>query len=136
MEINNINRILKDMTPESVSAPLKEATDKSFEDKLKAAMEKNDQKELKNACKQFESIMLNILYKQMKATINKSELVEADPGREIFESMLDDSMMEKASQISTFGLADSLYKQLSRQSALSVKKDGEKTAEGVEPVEE
>jgi len=136
MEINNINRLLNNMTTDSVSAPLKEAEDKSFEEKLKAAMEKNNDKELKNACKEFEGIMLNILYKQMKATVNKSTLVEADPGREIFESMLDESMMENASQISSFGLADSLYKQLSRQAASGVKKEEEKTAEGVKPVEE
>lgn len=138
MEINNINAnaISKGMSTEAESASLKESADKSFEEKLKKAMEKNDQKELKNACKQFEGIMLDILYKQMKATINRSGLVEADPGREVFESMLDESMMESASQISTFGLADSLYKQLSRQSAASVKKDGEKSSEGAGPVEE
>ena len=134
MDINNINRVLNNMTPDSASAPLKEAEDKSFEEKLKAAMDKKDDKELKAACKQFEGIMLDILFKQMKATINRSNLVEADPGREIFESMLDESMMQKASESSTFGLADSLYKQLSRQAASNVEKEKGETAEGVEPV--
>ena len=136
MDINNISGAFGSITPDLVSTPLKEAADKSFEEKLKAAMGKNDEKELKNACKQFEGIMLDMLYKQMKATINRSDLVKTDPGREIFESMLDESMMEKASQISTFGLADSLYKQLRRQSASGVKKEGEKSAEGVKPLEE
>lgn len=136
MEIGNVRRLLSNMTTGSVSAPLKEAVDKSFEEKLKAAVEKNDDKELKAACKQFEGIMLDILYKQMKATVIKSELVEADAGREIFESMLDESMLENASKASTFGLADSLYKQLSRQIAYDDEKNGEKTAEGVMPVEE
>ncbi len=136
MEINNIGRVLKNLTPDSASAPLQEAQDKSFEEKLKAAMEKNDDAELKDACKQFEGIMLDILYKQMKATVIRSDLIEADPGREIYESMLDESMMENASRISSFGLADSLYKQLSRQSALSAQQVREKQAEGVKPVEE
>ncbi|NJD03453.1 MAG: flagellar biosynthesis protein FlgJ [Ruminiclostridium sp.] len=135
MEINNIKRALNIMTQDTVEAPLKQAGDKSFEDELKAAMDKSDDKELKNVCKQFEGIMLNILYKQMKATINRSDLIEPDPGREIFESMLDESMMEKASQSSTLGLADSLYKQLRRQSASSAEKEREKAAEGVGPVE-
>lgn len=135
MAIDNIGSILNNMTPDSATAPLKEAGDKSFEEKLKAAMGKNDDKELKAACKQFEGIMLDILYKQMKATINKSDLVQADPGREIFESMLDESMMQNVSQISTFGLADSLYKQLSRQAASGSDKKGVTAAEGVKPVE-
>ncbi len=137
MDINSINRVLNNMTPDSASAPLKEAEDNSFEEKLKAAMDKKDDKELKAACKQFEGIMLDILYKQMKATINRSNLVEADPGREVFESMLDESMMQKVSETSTFGLADSLYKQLSRQAASAVEtaeKEKGETAEGVEPV--
>lgn len=133
MDINNIYRTLNGITPGAASAPLKEAGDNSFEEKLYAAMGKNDQKELKNACKQFEGIMLNILYKQMKATINRSDLFEADPGSEIFESMLDESLMEKASQISNFGLADSLYKQLSRQVASGIKKVDDTAAEGVKP---
>ncbi len=135
MEINKINGILKNLSPDTVSAPLNEAQDKSFEEKLKAAMEKNDQAELKKVSKQFEGIMLDILFKQMKATINRSDLVERDPGSDIFESMLDESLMEKASQVSTFGLADSLYKQLSRRAGATVKAEGEKTAEGVGPVD-
>lgn len=125
MEINNISKLMTNLAAGQASAPLKEAGDKDFEEKLKSALEKNDDSELKAACKQFEGIMLDIIYKQMKATIIRSDLVEADAGRDIFESMLDESMMEKASQVSTFGLADSLYKQLSRKKASdsNIKKD-------------
>jgi hypothetical protein len=49
--------------------------------------------------------------------------------------MLDESMMENASRISSFGLADSLYKQLSGRSAISAGQVKEKIAEGVKPVD-
>ena len=135
MEINNIGRLFANIATDEFSAPLKEAGDKSFEERLKAAVEKNDDGELKAACKQFEGIMLDIIYKQMKATINRSNLVKADVGRNIFESMLDETMMDNASQLSTFGLADSLYKQLSRQKASDSDTKQDKTAEGAASVE-
>lgn len=113
MAINAIGNNISGVNTDSATRSLNEANDKSFEESLKAAMEKNDQKELKNACKQFEGIMLNILFKEMKTTVMKSDLVEEDPGMEIFQGMLDDKLMEQASQISSFGLADSMYKQLS-----------------------
>lgn len=111
----NAGGISKDAAARAVT----QSNDAGFEAKLKAAIEKNDQKELKNVCKQFEGIMLDIMFKSMKATINKSDLITEDPGTEIFQEMLDEKMMEEASKISTFGLADSLYKQLSKQTSIN-----------------
>ena len=51
----------------------------------------------------------------MRDTVIKSDLLEEDPGREIFESMLEEKLMEQASKRGSLGLAESLYKQLSRQ---------------------
>lgn len=116
MEINKLNNIMAGQTStDSAATSLKAAQDKGFEEKLKAAMEGNNDKELKDACKQFEGVLLNMVYKQMRATVNKSDLIQADPGREIFESMLDDSLVDKAAQTGTLGLADSLYKQLQKK---------------------
>lgn len=135
MAVNGISGNINGTSQDSANRAMTQAADSSFEEKLKAAMEKNDQKELKNACKQFEGIMLDIMFKSMKATINKSDLIEQDPGTEMFQGMLDEKMMEQASQISTFGLADVMYKQLSRQSAANVaakstsKEDEGKSAE-------
>lgn len=86
-----------------------------FEKKLQNALDKNDEKELKKACQEFEGLMLNMLYKQMKATVPKSSLIPEDRGKEIFESMLDDKIIEEASKSSSLGLSDVLYKQLSGQ---------------------
>jgi len=92
-----------------------QARDDSFEKHLTAAVKSKDDKELKSACQQFEAVMLNMVFKQMKATVAKSDLIKQDEGTEIFQSMLDDSLMEQASKTGSFGLAESIYKQLSRQ---------------------
>ena len=118
----------------SASQAADRAADDSFEKRLQAAMNKNDDKELKAACQQFEAIMLGMMYKQMKATVVRSDLIPADAGRDIFESMLDDSLMEQASKTGTFGLAESLYRQLSKKGGAAAKPGSEKT-EGSPPVD-
>lgn len=92
-----------------------QSSDDTFAAKLEEAARNNDDKALKEACQEFESIMLSMLYKQMKATVIKSDLMEEDPGMEIFQSMEDDELMNQASKTGSFGLAESLYKQLSQQ---------------------
>ncbi|NLF43410.1 MAG: flagellar biosynthesis protein FlgJ [Bacteroidales bacterium] len=86
----------------------------SFEKRLQKAFDNKDENELMKACKEFEGILLNIVYKQMKATVPKTNLIPSDSGREIFEEMLDEEIAKEASQGSGLGLADELYKQLSR----------------------
>ena len=87
----------------------------SFESKLRSAMTTQNDAELKDACVQFEELMLGILYKSMKATIQRSELIPEAPGREIYEQWQDDALMKKIAERGTFGLADMMYKQLSKR---------------------
>jgi flagellar protein FlgJ len=106
-------------SPESASSSsltaAQQASDNSFEKLLQQAVDNKDDKELKAACKEFEGVMLNIMYKQMKATVIKSDLIAKDAGTEYFEGMLDDNLMDNAAKTGSMGLADVLYKQLSRQ---------------------
>ena len=87
----------------------------SFESKLRSAMTTQNEAELKDACVQFEELMLVILYKSMKATIQRSELMPPAPGHDIYEQWQDDALMKKIAERGTFGLADMMYKQLSRR---------------------
>ena len=88
------------------------ATD-SFESRLRSAMTAQDESELKDACTQFEELMLGIVYKQMKATIQRSSLTNEDPGRETYEQWQDEQMMKELAKNGSFGLADMMFKQLS-----------------------
>jgi len=106
---NSINDIAR-----NAQSSVAQSSDSSFEQKLNAAVAARDEEKLKKACQEFEAIMLDMMYKQMKATIIRSNLIEKDAGSEIYESMLDEELMAGASKTGSFGLAEMLYKQLSR----------------------
>lgn len=119
MDINMIDGMTIGNFVRNATNSATRASDDDFARRLEEAARNNDDRELKKACQEFEAIMLDMLYKQMKATIIKSDLVEEDPGRDIFESMLEEELMEQAAKRGSLGLADSLYKQLSRQYGIS-----------------
>lgn len=86
--------------------------DQSFEDMLKKAYSSGDKEKLKSVCKEFESLFMQMMYKQMKRTVPESELLPASSGREIFEEMLDEELIANAAERG-IGLSDVLYRQLS-----------------------
>lgn len=112
MEIGKIN---DSFINNSVDTTKNKVQDDSFDQRLKSAMNSKDEKELRKACDDFEAIMLNMMYRQMKATVQKSDLIPEDTGNEIFNSMLDDELMKEASKARGMGLADVLYKQLTKK---------------------
>lgn len=85
-----------------------------FESVLKKAFDDGDKKKLKEACNEFESVMLQILYKQMKATVPESDFIEKSSARTMFEDMLDETLMERGSHRG-MGISEMMYKQLSAQ---------------------
>lgn len=119
MDINMIDGMTMGNFIRNAANQAARASDDDFARRLEEAARNKDDRELKKACQEFEAIMLDMLFRQMKATIIKSGLVEEDPGREIFETMLDEELMEQASKRGSLGLADMLYKQLSRQYGIS-----------------
>lgn len=91
------------------------AGDNGFEAKLKRAMEQKDEKALKEVCQSMEEVFLNIMYKQMRATVPKSGLMPESASTEIIQSMFDEALVKEASQSRGMGIADMLYKQLYNQ---------------------
>ena len=112
MDISGVNDKFIKNTIDSAKAKV---GDDNFEKRLQQAISGKDEKELKKVCIDFESVFLSMMYKQMKASVPKSDLLPEEPGREIFESMMDDRLMEQASKGNGMGLGDMLYKQLSKQ---------------------
>ncbi len=111
MEIGNINA--KSIIDNATTSSSK-VSDGQFEDKLRAAAANGDDKELKEVCNEFESIFISMMYKQMKATVPKSDFLNSDSATEMFQSMLDDELCINASQRG-IGIGDVMYKQLSKQ---------------------
>lgn len=106
----------------SVNNKLKETSDKDdFKNRLVLSMNEKDKKELKEVCRQFESVMLGMVFKQMKATVIKSSITGDSTGKEIFESMLEDELVKTASEAGGSGLGDVLYRQLAHRLEKSYK---------------
>ncbi len=115
MDISGIGNINSKYNNNLVENVKDKVVGDAFENRLKSALDNNDKKELKKTCQEFEGILIGMLYKEMKATVPKSELFEKDIGSEIFNSMFDDKLVEEASKGGGIGLADNLYKQLEKQ---------------------
>lgn len=73
-----------------------------------------DDEKLKDACKEFESIFLSMIFKNMKNSIPESGLVDKSFGTEMFEDMYMDELSQEVSKESDLGLAKMLYEQFTR----------------------
>lgn len=80
--------------------------------KIEGIKGKQDDEALKQACKDFESIFLSIMFKEMKKTIPENGLIEKSTGTEIFEEMhIEELSKEVANTDEGLGIADMLYEQ-------------------------
>ncbi|MBN2874465.1 MAG: rod-binding protein [Spirochaetales bacterium] len=65
-------------------------------------------------CQEFESIFVNMMLKEMRATVDKSGLIDGGQAEEIFSDMLYDEYAKDMTASAGFGLADAVYLELSR----------------------
>ena len=79
-------------------------------------------KDLREACQLFESLFIHQLWKAMRETVDKSGLIDGGEGEEIFTDLLDQKTSEVMARRGGIGLAEDLYRQLSRQQ-MSVQTD-------------
>lgn len=75
----------------------------------------NDDPKLRGACQEMESLFINHLLKEMRATVDKSGFISGGYAEEIFTSMLDAELSKEAACRGGIGLADILYNQLKNQ---------------------
>jgi len=78
------------------------------------AAQKRD-KDLRKACEGFEAMFLNMMYRQMRATVPKDTLFGESNAMNIFEDMRDDELMKNVAAGGGIGIADMMYKQLKPQ---------------------
>ena len=62
---------------------------------------------------EFEAIFIKQMLNVMRETVNKSGLIDGGMAEEVFEDMLYDEYALKMAKSAQFGLADSMYRQLS-----------------------
>lgn len=69
--------------------------------------------DLYKACLDFESLFIKQMLDSMRKTVDKSGLLEGGMSQEIFEDMLYDEYSKKMAQTANFGLAETIYRQVS-----------------------
>ena len=74
-----------------------------------------EDKALREACKGFEALFLNMMYREMRATVHEGGLFGEDNATKIFEDMRDSEMAKQMAEAGGIGLGDMLYKQLAPQ---------------------
>ena len=67
---------------------------------------------LEEACKEFESLFINLVMKQMRKTVTKSGLIDGGMGEEIFTGMMDEEIAKQIASRQGLGLRGALIEQL------------------------
>ncbi|MCK5684879.1 rod-binding protein [bacterium] len=84
-----------------------------FSEKLDSLTD--ERKRLEEVAKQFEAIVINMMMKAMRKTVQKGKLIDGGMGEDIFEGMLDEQYSKSISENSGFGLARILVDQLDKE---------------------
>ena len=95
------------------------------QESLRVARNGNE-KDLKKTCSDMESLFIFQLFKEMRATIPKSEFLDGGKGEEIYTLMLDSNMAKEIASGQGIGLASILYDQLNNTVGNIKNKDSEK----------
>lgn len=86
-----------------------------FDRILQNAVQSKDDKKLHQACEDLESVFVFRLLSAMRSSIPRSDFITRGMATETFESMLDEEYAKTISRQGSLGLADTIYKQLTRQ---------------------
>jgi len=70
---------------------------------------------LKEACQEFESILISQMLKGLRETVDKSGLVDEGLGGDMWEDVLYTQYAKQMAKTASFGLAETIYKQMSKR---------------------
>lgn len=69
--------------------------------------------ELKEACADFESVLLNYMFKSMKNTVGKDGIFGSSYQKDMYESVFFEKIAEEVAREKGMGIGEALYRQLS-----------------------
>jgi flagellar protein FlgJ len=98
----------------NITASQSKVEQNEFEEMLKQVQGEKDEKKLMDACKNLESVFVNMMFKQMQSTVEKTSLTDGGFGEEMYNDMLTEKYADEATKGSGLGLAQVMYKQLSK----------------------
>lgn len=85
-----------------------------FKKIMEEAMKTEDDKALESACKEFEAYYIQQLFTQMRKTVPDGGMFQESNERNIYEDMLYEEHAKNLSQGKGIGIADVMYRQLSK----------------------
>lgn len=92
----------------------------SFSEALEKAKENGDDEDLKKVSQQFEAFFINEIFKSMRKASDWGDgLTEKSHARGMYESMLDENLSDEISSGKGIGIADLIFKQMSKQYDIS-----------------
>lgn len=128
MKINN-NLIQPNTIPASSGAAVPDQG-AAFADRLAKAVRESEQTakspasnpakasedaKLRATCQEMEAVFLNMMLSRMRATVPKTKLMgEGSAGEDTIQSLLDTELTKDMAKAGGMGLADMLYRQLSK----------------------
>lgn len=111
--INNYSNLnISTQNTENSTVKAADAEASSFEKMLEKAVAEKDEKKLKEACKNFESLFINMMFSQMRKTVQKTNLFGESFAESNYEDMLMEEYSKEMSKGNGIGLADVMYKQM------------------------
>jgi flagellar protein FlgJ len=89
-----------------------QAATAKMDDLVGRSARQQDVTKVRDLAKDFESIFLEQMFKSMRASVQKSGLIDGGNAEEIYTSMLDAEYAKQMSQQGSSGLADMIERQL------------------------
>lgn len=112
---------MTDVNPMDMDATIFQLRTSSADKTLSAAEsglrhDSDSDAELENASKQFESLLLNFMIREMRATVPESTLFPPSMAEEIFTGMMDEQIAGEMAQNGGIGISRMIFNQLKGQS--------------------
>lgn len=85
--------------------------------------------QLKKAARDFESVFMAQVLKEMRETVQKEDLFHGGPGEDMFEGLLDEEISKRVAGQGSLGIGETLYRDLSRRFHIG-REDGTQGAKG------
>jgi len=87
----------------------------AFQAALNSAIENKDKPELRKACVAFEGYFVQMMFKEMRKSVDSSMgILPKGQAERIFEGMLDEEVAKSVAEGRGIGLADEMYRQLEK----------------------
>lgn len=115
-----------DIKPANIASMAKFGFEESLINKAgDTAKNSREVAQLKDACEDFETVFLQQMLKEMRKTVDKTDLFGSSKHEEMFQEMIDQKICEKAAGSQPIGIAEMLYRELSANLVVKTENNGE-----------